>query len=991
MRRPSIASGPVVIAIAALLLFTTGSLTPGTFAGRGSAAGPAATQGPSKSVPSCSAERAVGCPSPMGVARPEVSPNASANWTAVNTSISPAGRNGAAMEYDPALKEVVLFGGVDSSWNPFDDTWTYAAGVWTNVTGSVGTAPAARWEPQMTYDGADGYLVLFGGRNDTTFFNDTWTFNASGWHPLSTPVAPSPRGLGDFAFDPADGYAVLFSGGSGNLPAGSGSPWTTVQDTWKFAGGSWTNLTATSGPSPPGTQAGGMVYDAADGYLLAYGGGSGSSAMGACNLRSPVMFSFHQGSWTNRTASNGTPQPGGNIGYQDFGMAYDPSLGSVVTFGGETAVNGSCGSIAETWLFSSGTWTNWTSRLNASAPSAREWFPMTYDGSDGYLLLHGGNPYGMPVLSDTWALLAGTNGSSPLFASATARPSTGVAPLAVNLTVAISGGTGPYSVAWTFGDGSAASNGSSVTHTYRTSGTFSAVAAVTDANAHRAFSSVSIVVITSFQYSHSWSELSAASPAPPARSAGAMAFDPLLGYTVLFGGVNSSWGPLGDTWDYSNGTWSDATTRLPTAPPARWEASFTYDAADGYLLLFGGRNDTQFFNDTWEFNQSGWHPLSPTSAPSARGQAQISYDAADGYVVLFSGGTGNLPAGSGSNWTLVQDTWKFLGGQWTRLAGGGSASPPAIQVAGFTYDPSLSSVLLYGGVPASGADGGCAYLAPETWTFAHGAWTNRSQTNGSSPGAPGGIDAPGMVYDPQLGGVLLFAGTVEYASGCRSNAETWFYQNGTWTNWTGVITGGPPPARQWFPMVYDAGDGYVLLFGGNAYGGSSLADTWRFGNASAPIAVSVSESGSLGHGPLEMTFSARPLGGSGPYTYLWVFGDGSPSATGLAVTHVYAQVGVSEPMLLVRDGLGHSLTVHLPSVIVLAGSPPAPGRAGPAFPLALYSVVAAMLGVIAGAAAWTGSRERRRRTDAEANALLEELSAGTEPEDPNHPSDYGPA
>src|SRR5437868_14823745 len=69
------------------------------------------------------------------------------------------------------------------------------------------------------------------------------------------------------------------------------------------------------------------------------------------------------------------------------------------------------------------------------------------------------------------------------------------------------------------------------------------------------------------------------------------------------GGVdqNTTW-----LWDQVGATW----TQLSTAqsPPAREGAGITYDAALDRVILFGGQDTNESFNDTWE--------LSPTSTPT---------------------------------------------------------------------------------------------------------------------------------------------------------------------------------------------------------------------------------------------------------------------------------------------------------------------------------------------------------------------------------------
>ena len=69
---------------------------------------------------------------------------------------------------------------------------------------------------------------------------------------------------------------------------------------------------------------------------------------------------------------------------------------------------------------------------------------------------------------------------SPLTATASAVPASGVAPLNVSFSVNASGGWPPYSYAWSFGDGAPNGSGLHVTHLYRWVGAFGANVTVTD-------------------------------------------------------------------------------------------------------------------------------------------------------------------------------------------------------------------------------------------------------------------------------------------------------------------------------------------------------------------------------------------------------------------------------------------------------------------------------------------------------------------------------
>lgn len=89
----------------------------------------------------------------------------------------------------------------------------------------------------------------------------------------------------------------------------------------------------------------------------------------------------------------------------------------------------------------------------------------------------------------TFTVLAYT----PPTVAATANPSTGTTPLAVTLTATVSNGLAPFSYQWTFGDGTTGS-GQTVTHTYQSSGTYTAQVVVTDSRGRSTSSSVTVTV-----------------------------------------------------------------------------------------------------------------------------------------------------------------------------------------------------------------------------------------------------------------------------------------------------------------------------------------------------------------------------------------------------------------------------------------------------------------------------------------------------------------
>ncbi len=710
------------------------------------------------------------------------------HWTELNSSaLAPSGRSGVAMAYDPRLDGVVLFGGYFVQVAPAGDTWLFQNGTWTNVSPPTGYGPAARWSATMAYDPGLGAVVLFGGRDVSQFFNDTWEFNGSGWTEIPTAAAPSPR-ITSMTYDPAVGGIVLFGGGIGNLPAGSGSAWTYYNDTWEFGVGGWTNVTGgLSGSPPPMTST--IAYDPATDVSMVYGG---SATQTSCTVYGPEteQWSFNGTGWVDQTAQ-ARAGPGGSLGLAGEGLAFDPGLDAMVSFGGLTrTTGGGCMSLEATWTYANGTWTNISGPF-AVQPAGRQSITLVDVPSGNFVMLFGGNIDGtFDYLGDTWALSS-------------------------NLTL------------W------------------------------------------SIAPVR-------WTQLSADAPAPSPRSAAAMAYDPLLGAVVLFGGYFVQVAAAGDTWLFQNGAWTDVTPTSGSSPPARWSAAMTYDPALGKIVMFGGRDLSQFFNDTWEYGASGWSEVSSPSAPSPR-LTSITYDTAIGAVVLFGGGIGNLPAGSESAWQRFSDTWEFTGAGWRNVTTDLAQSPPAMATT-IVYDPNDGDAMIVGG---SNAPTACVPLV-EQWIFTGTSWEDQATLAPTGPGGSGGISGESMVFDSQLNAVVAFGGLIPLEPGiCTVSGATWVYSNGNWTDLTGALAVSPAGRQQ--VQLADAPDG-VLMFGGNVVYGAYTGDTWEL---------------TTGAGFGNYSGASQPTNPGGPLP----FGGGSVGGGSLDVIVILVGIMVAATVVCVAIGL----------------------------------------------------------------------------------------
>jgi len=295
-------------------------------------------------------------------------------WMEVSPHGGPTARVYTMMTYDPADGYVLLFGGFNRTTSqPGDDTWKYAENTWTQLFPPV--YPTPRYSAAMAYDSADGYVVLFGGwilnGGTPVATAQTWTFAGGTWAELAPATSPSPRVGQGMAYDSADGYLLLFGGYSGTA---------FLNDTWAFHGGDWKNLSPPV--SPPVRQQAFMAYDAHDGYVLLYGGQVGSQELSD-------TWAYLAGGWTML-------HPSINPNVESTGaMEYDPYTGNVVLFGG---LNTSATS-NETWTYSDGTWSELVTQVS---PSARANAILVDDARDGYLVTFGG---GIPPGddADTWA------------------------------------------------------------------------------------------------------------------------------------------------------------------------------------------------------------------------------------------------------------------------------------------------------------------------------------------------------------------------------------------------------------------------------------------------------------------------------------------------------------------------------------------------------------------------------------------------------------
>jgi hypothetical protein len=268
-------------------------------------------------------------------------------WTQESPSTKPTARTGAAMAYDGATSQIVLFGGVNGS--TYDsDTWVYTPSNDTWTQESPSTHPTARSGTSMTYDTATGQIVLFGGYSGSAYDNDTWVYTPSNdtWTQESPSGPPSTRQGAAMAYGTAANEVVLFGGQNGS---------TYDSDTWLFnpSADTWTQQSPATSPSARSFM--GSAATATE--MMIFGGTTSSGDVSD-------TWAYYGGNWVQQS-------PGTSPAARDTpAMTYDSTSSEVVLFGGDAS--GSYQS--DTWL---GTFTT----LGVVAPATLAW-SVTLNGLD---------------------------------------------------------------------------------------------------------------------------------------------------------------------------------------------------------------------------------------------------------------------------------------------------------------------------------------------------------------------------------------------------------------------------------------------------------------------------------------------------------------------------------------------------------------------------------------------------------------------------------
>jgi Kelch motif len=278
------------------------------------------------------------------------------SWTYISgNGTGPSPRSDMAGSFDGTYATIVGGASTDPRWGLLSDTWSLnTSGTWlqqplTNtIVNNEYTIPSTLRSASMAYISTSSEALLFGGaaQFQRHYVLDSWkwvTGDPGTWAELSLTSWPSGR---EYAAMASDGTNVLLYGGKNFSGANS--------DTWIYTvSGGWTRVSTTTTPgvngAPPALYGASMVYNAAASKFLLFGG------VNLAGQYTNTTYTYTIGSgWAQVT---GGPTPPSRA----FGqMAYLTASSEAVLFGGLGAIS----DYADTWSFSSGTWTQLSSPSN---------------------------------------------------------------------------------------------------------------------------------------------------------------------------------------------------------------------------------------------------------------------------------------------------------------------------------------------------------------------------------------------------------------------------------------------------------------------------------------------------------------------------------------------------------------------------------------------------------------------------------------------------
>ena len=233
--------------------------------------------------------------------------------------------------------------------------------------------------PAIAYDAVRDVTVMFGGESSGGCLQATWLWDRTSWQHAATTTMPPARQKAAMVFDAARGVVLLFGGVDDNNVMRN--------DTWQYDGVAWTQLSPPQAPSPRVAHA--MVFDSIHGTVVLFGGKSMASS------ELDDTWEWNGSTWLQRTPLHNPPRRSG------AGLACDTARQRLVLFGGSCFALGPCWR-NDTWEWDGQDWVDRSPPYTAVRPPGRWYHGMVYDAARATTIIFGGSDEPGHYKNDTW-------------------------------------------------------------------------------------------------------------------------------------------------------------------------------------------------------------------------------------------------------------------------------------------------------------------------------------------------------------------------------------------------------------------------------------------------------------------------------------------------------------------------------------------------------------------------------------------------------------
>jgi len=543
-----------------------------------------------------------------------------------------------------------------------------------------------------------------------------------------------------------------------------------------------------------------MAYEPTSGSVILYGGISGADS-------SAKRYDFDDTwQWTGRRWVRLYPanSPGGR---SYASMAWFAPLDGIVLFGGQT--NGEPN--GDTWLFKGGNW----SQLNpGGTPEARRLAGIAFDSTRNRLVLFGGSNK-LTNVYDTWEFdgLSWTRTSS-------------AGPQLTNPQLAYDASRDTLLLI-----GNNSSNARE-THRYN-NGTWEKLAptkqpscVVESAMVYQEHSQRIVHIggaCSGFGTDETWewdgADWIKLDPKPGVGTvfSHSAAYDVARQETIVFGGTDFV--VRNSTYRFRDSVFTPAGSILATPGP-RSLFVMESDPGRGVVWLYGGQNESAGYFDLWKLQNGNWSNATTSDIPNVCASPAGTFDTDRGRLVL-----------------LCEDssTYEWDGEKWYTFASLKN-KPPSSRFRSMAYDASAKKTLTFGGFNGSSYE-------RETWGWNGTEWTRVSRNS-----QPKSRALANMFYDPISKKTYLYGGIGQASSEDRIIRYGDFHAL-EGDKWVEMKTGTFPPAR------YGAMDGLnpeskkTVIFGGKNEKEEYINEQWEWnGSAWAKLANTNSPSARMNGG-----------------------------------------------------------------------------------------------------------------------------------------------